>query len=403
MNNLSSSEHKPVVMVFNTFYLPGFKGGGPIRTLSNMVDKMSDYFEFKIITLDRDLGDTHPYSNILIDDWNNVGAAKVNYVDKKTLSMRSTLNLIRLVRPDIIYLNSFFDRIFTLRILILRLFGKLNGIPILLAPRGEFSIDALKIKKLKKRIFILISRLVKLHSTLSWQASSSDERADIQRTLPFVKAEKIQIAIDFSSTNYKPIYRHQNDLLKRELNSVLRICFLSRIVPNKNLLFAIKCLGQVKVPVEFTIFGPKEDISYWNECEKTIATLPNNIKARYGGILVHEQVGEVLATQDLFFFPTLGENYGHVIHEALMAGLPVLLSDQAPWMDMEVHGVGWCRPLSTAANFVSLIESFAMMPEEQRAKIKKEARAFAQKRAQNPSVLRDNFALFENLLQKGGS
>ena len=39
------------------YYLPGYKAGGPIRTLANMVDRLGDEFQFKIVTLDRDFGD----------------------------------------------------------------------------------------------------------------------------------------------------------------------------------------------------------------------------------------------------------------------------------------------------------------------------------------------------------
>ena len=35
---------------------------------------------------------------------------------------------------------------------------------------------------------------------------------------------------------------------------------------------------------------------------------------------------------DLFVFPTLGENFGHVIYESLMCGTPVLVSDNTPWL-----------------------------------------------------------------------
>jgi hypothetical protein len=46
-----------------------------------------------------------------------------------------------------------------------------------------------------------------------------------------------------------------------------------------------------------------------------------------------------LAEYDLFLFPTLGENYGHVISEALASGCPVVISDQTPWRNLEAEGI----------------------------------------------------------------
>ncbi|MGQ0518339.1 hypothetical protein ACT453_53505, partial [Bacillus sp. D-CC] len=40
--------------------------------------------------------------------------------------------------------------------------------PIIVAPRGEFSPGALKIKKLKKELFIKSTKLVGLHNKVIW-------------------------------------------------------------------------------------------------------------------------------------------------------------------------------------------------------------------------------------------
>ncbi len=48
------------ILAFIGHYLPGYKAGGPIRTLENMVDALGDEFEFRIVTSDRDLGDGDP-------------------------------------------------------------------------------------------------------------------------------------------------------------------------------------------------------------------------------------------------------------------------------------------------------------------------------------------------------
>lgn len=45
------------VLTFTSYYLPGYKGGGPVRTIENMIAHLSDSgLEFWVITRDRDLG-----------------------------------------------------------------------------------------------------------------------------------------------------------------------------------------------------------------------------------------------------------------------------------------------------------------------------------------------------------
>ena len=67
---------------------------------------------------------------------------------------------------------------------------------------------------------------------------------------------------------------------------------------------------------------------------------------------------------DLFLFPTVGENYGHVIQEALSAGCVALISDQTPWQDLEQSGVGAAIPLDQPQRFVDWLRRYAAMDAE---------------------------------------
>ena len=68
-----------------------------------------------------------------------------------------------------------------------------------------------------------------------------------------------------------------------------------------------------------------------------------------------------IAKNHLFFLPTLGENFGHIILEAFCAGCPVLISDQTPWRDLEEKGVGWNLPLDQPELFREVLQRFAGM------------------------------------------
>jgi glycosyltransferase involved in cell wall biosynthesis len=72
-----------------------------------------------------------------------------------------------------------------------------------------------------------------------------------------------------------------------------------------------------------------------------------------------------LRAYDLFFMPTRGENFGYALVEALIAGCPLLTSDQTPWTDLESKGVGWDLPLSSPAAFTSVLQRCVDMGAEE--------------------------------------
>ena len=377
-------------MTFNRHYLPGYRAGGPIRTLANMVERLGDEFDFYLVTLDRDSGDSEPYLGCKIGEWGNVGKAKVMYLPIGEVSQRRLVSLVKSIHPDILYLNSLTDPVFTQRILLARLFRCIPSTPIIIAPRGELSQSALQLHYLKKKIYLIVTSILRLYRGLTWQASSEFERNDILRNLSFVRPNEIREAMDLApSKSYTVLDWHI-----RQTGMPLRICFLSRISPMKNLDFALRVLHMVKVEIKFTIYGPQENPSYWRECESLISSLPPNIKVDYAGEVDFKDVCHCLAQHDLFFLPTRGENYGHVIQEALQAGLPVLISDQTPWQEINELGVGWKYPLDGELAFVKKIEEIALWDTEQFESVKRHASEYAHTQAKKEDVLEANRQIF---------
>lgn len=350
---------KPLVLVFAPHYLPGYKAGGPIPSIGNMVEALGDEFEFRIITSDRDLGDVQPYPEIPRNCWTAVGKSQVWYGANQWPDLRP-------FQSAPIYLNSFFHPVYSLKPLLLRRMRRLRG-NVLLAPRGEFSEGGLKISGPKKHSFIKLTSMVGLHRGVTFHASSGHEAADIRRMLGSVE---IGIALDLSGTSVGAWSPPSND--------VLSLAFLSRISPKKNLLGALEIMAEVKLPARLTVYGPAEDVAYWRLCQATAARLPPHVEFVYAGTLTPAQVEPELARHDLFLFPTWGENYGHVIREALSAGLPVLTSDQTPWQDL--GDAGSALPLSDPRAFARWIDKFGVLSPDQREK----RRDAARRRGDNP-------------------
>jgi glycosyltransferase involved in cell wall biosynthesis len=368
-----AGQTRPVILTFLRHYLPGFRAGGPIRSIANLVEAIGDEFEFRIVTLDRDHGQSQSYSGIAPFRWTRVRSAWVMYVEPAGFGLRKLAAIARQTPHNLVYLNSFFDPRFTQQVLVARRLRLLPQCPLLIAPRGELAQGALQIKQLRKNAFIAVSRLARLHKGATWQATSPAESIDIKRRVHDADG-RIFVVPNVTSISAGP---NQPEGMLRAPGAPLRVCFLSRISKKKNLAYALGVLARVNVRVHFTIYGPIEDAQYWSECTSSMAKLPPHIIAVYGGELPHSNVQASLARQDVFFLPTRNENFGHAIWEALSAGLVVVTSDQTPWCDLEAHGAGWALSLGTEEGFVQVLEELASWDFERFRTARAAAQAYA--------------------------
>lgn len=346
-------EDKRKILIIMGRYLPGYKDGGPVRSIKNLTDYLGDEYEFRILTCDRDQGDTEPYLNIKVNSWNRVGRAKVYYVPpkgfKKSLIERLSLDV------DSVYVCGCFND-YAINTLILKRFNKIKK-PVVVAAMGLFSPMAFQIKYKKKKLFTTVFNTFGLFKDIYWSATSEMEVKQIYQQVK-ARPEQFYIAEDL------PRLVDPTPIVKEKNPGELSVCWISRIAPNKNLIKAIEILSGVKSKIDFTIYGPEEDAEYWNKCQEALKRLPDNIQWQYKGNVESEQVVQTLKQHHIFLFPTLGENYGHAIQEALSAGCPCILSDQTPWQDLEKNGVGYVYGLNETQKFIDAVDSYAVMDEK---------------------------------------
>ena len=58
------------ILIFSRYFLPGYKAGGPIRSISNFYSNLEDKYSIKIICLPRDYLSKNNYKNRKINNWN---------------------------------------------------------------------------------------------------------------------------------------------------------------------------------------------------------------------------------------------------------------------------------------------------------------------------------------------
>ncbi len=380
---------KKSVLIIIGRYLPGYKDGGPVRSIKNLTDNFGDEFDFKILTSDRDNGDKEPYNNIRIHDWNNLGSASVYYVPEGKFPFNTILKVSKDV--DLIYLCGCFTK-YSINTLILKRIGIIK-IPVVIAAMGLFSPLEFKRKYYKKKLFIELFNCLGLFKGVYWSATSDLE---IDNIIKQVKTERKQFFI----AEDLPRKVDANSINKEKRINELRIFWIARIAPIKNLLGTIEILKDVSSDISFTIFGPKQDSVYWSDCEKELIKLPQNVHWEYLGNLDSENVVNELKKYHVLLFPTFGENYGHVIHEALSAGCACIISDQTPWNNLEANNSGFVFSLNDKAGFVNAIETYANMSNSDFQVIVDSAHEYALFKAQKAVENSGYKAIFRELIKE---
>jgi len=417
---VSSSKWKPKILIFTQWYTPAHKAGGPVRSIEGIVHHLHVYFDFYILACDRDIGDSRAFASVTVDAWQRVGEANVFYASSAKLSLGGLCRLLKTIDYDLCYLNGFFSPKFSILPLVLQRLGLIKRRPVVLAPRGEFSRGAIKLKYAKKQCFLCGAKFCGLHKDILWQASSRFEANDIQENFPRFRLmpQRADVLCGTRSTSEEPsravaesangpgIYVAGNlrkassfepALRSPKLRDSLRIVFLSRISPKKNLEFALHLVNRLKRKAIFHIYGPVDDAKdavYWAQCQRIIADMPASMEVAYKGIVESVRVEALFSQYDVFLFPTCGENYGHVIVEALAAGCPVVTSDQTPWRGLADKHAGWDIPLDQPDTFVNVLEKLWEMDNEAHALLSAGAKRLAHSVTNSDEVLQQNLDLF---------
>lgn len=379
---------KPVVLIVTPHYLPGHRGGGPIRSLANLTDRLSDEYQFRIVAKGCDFGSGHPYPGVPLEEWTRVGSAEVYYLRPPAIRPKELMAAIRCAGHDLLYLQGVYSpRLCVLPILLSR-WGVTPKRPVIVAPRGELMDGAVAHHPGRKRTFLALARATQLHRDVLWQATSEQEAAAVRRHTP--PGAWVMVAPNLPSVPPE-VAAPTSD--KRP--GFLRIVSISRIARSKNLSGAILSLRGLAGIVQMDVYGPLEDAVYWDECLKMIASLPPNIQVTYHGDLKPEEVSDTFATHHLFLFPTLTENFGHVVLEALGAGCPVLLSDRTPWNDLYQRQAGWVVPVKNTDVFTQILQECVYLDAAAYGVFVNGARAYARDWHDRPEPIAANRYLFE--------
>lgn len=348
-------QKRPVVLIFIDWYLPGYKAGGPIRSIANMVERLSGEFDFRIITRDTDYTETEAYPGVQSDQWNSgKHGEQIYYFSAKNLNRKNLRNVIRQLDYQIAYINGIYSWYFS--ILPLILCRKYRNKKLVIATRGMLAGSAIDVKGGKKKLFLNLARFAGIYKNVVFHCTNSNEEEDVRKQIS--PQARVHVADNFPALQTIPDQRKS-----AKKTGVLRIVNIARIAPEKNLDFALHALNSVSgSEIVFDVYGPVYDLNYAERCMNTARQAPKEVSVEFHGALEPEKIPGLLSAYDLLFMPTRGENFGHIIMESLMAGTPVLVSDRTPFT-----GTGGVTaiPLEEESKMIAALQHFVRMDEKE--------------------------------------
>lgn len=368
VGRLAPGVDRPAVLVLSRTYPPVNTTGGPSRSLEALAFALADEAQLWVVTEGRDaLGQQS--DAVPLDRWFDWGPAQVWCCSTGRTGPRLLRRLAREAGASVVYANSLFDPWFGLA----QVPALLRGRRAVVAPRGELAPGALAHRWPRKRAALALARASRVARRVAWQASSDDEAAEIAQRFP---GAPVGVAAPL-----RPVV----DAPARPPTDGRSLVFLSRIVPKKNLSGLLGALRYVTPPVHLTVGGPAEDAVEWRRCQAAIAALPAGVTVEVVGEVAADEALSFLAAHDLLVLPTLGESFGHVIAEALLAATPVVVGRDTPWTS-GLHGAGWAVDPHDQRAVAAAIDEFLALPAEDRAALGRRARAQAELALSGPAA-----------------
>lgn len=146
------------------------------------------------------------------------------------------------------------------------------------------------------------------------------------------------------------------------------ILFLSRVNPIKGIEYLLDAWAEIpksdRVNWQIHIAGNSDPKDYVDELKRKAKELGLTDTVLFVGPITGADKLEKYQNCDLFVLPTLNENFGNVVAEAMMCELPVITTKNAPWRVLEDYKCGWWIDLSVDNLKKALCEAMSLTEEE---------------------------------------
>lgn len=383
-------------------YKPALNLGGPVQSVSRLCEGLVEAGA-AVEVFAPDTGGRNGRLDVPLGIPCDVDGVRVTYL--KTYGpwrFYCAPDLIRMLSKrgrefDLIHVSAFFSFFHICPLMA----PSVSGVPVVLSPRGSLMPNALEVGRFKKAAYSALIERPLLRKCTAVHCTSDQERIAVEKHMPGVPAFIVPNGLDVREFQTLP----NRGTLRENLNiggGRFIFLFLARLHAHKGLDLTIKALSIARkggLEMDLIVAGPEELSSDrpWRDQAEQMGLAEN---VHFIGPVYGKHKLQALADADVFVLNSHSENFGMSIAEALVCGLPVLVSDQTGMCGwIERHNAGLVVPQD-----VNLIaEAMVQMAKSKELFTKNalEARDAARNEFDHVAVARKMLEQYESVVAKG--
>jgi glycosyltransferase involved in cell wall biosynthesis len=217
-------------------------------------------------------------------------------------------------------------------------------IPYIITTRGMLEPWIMAHNSLKKKIGLFLYQKKAIQRAAHLHATAQMEANNIKKLGFNNPISIIPNGIDLSVIN------------ERKANyGTRKMVFLSRIHPKKGIELLLEAWSKSETEGwSLEIAGEGEA----NYMKRLISSVKDCKNIHFVGAKYDKDKWDFLRSADVMVLPTYSENFGNVVAEALIIGVPVITTKGTPWEDLETYKCGWWIDLSVENLEKTLVEAF---------------------------------------------
>lgn len=210
-----------------------------------------------------------------------------------------------------------------------------GNVPLVVSPRGAFSEWAMQNGSKVKRVFWPLLQRPSFENVVCFHATAESEYEDIRRLGFHQPVAIVPNGIDMPTIVAEPEGTSRT------------LLFLGRLHPVKGLDMLLPAWRAVettfpdwRLDIVGSDLGHYGVSGYLRKLRQQAQELDLK-RIEFLGELRGPEKMKAYQQADLFVLPTYSENFGLTVAEALAAGTPAIVTNGAPWAELDAYGAGW--------------------------------------------------------------
>ncbi len=222
--------------------------------------------------------------------------------------------------------------------------------PLVITPRGSLEPRRLKHSYWKKRVSSFLFDKSNLEYASCIHATSEMEYESIRSYGIKNPVAIIQNGVDVPTFNSDK--QHLDSFREKypEFKNKRIMLFLSRLSWEKGLPLLVKAWKSLSSDFKdwHLVIAGQGTTDYEKEIKSLFCSNGLAERTTWTGILHDEEKRAAFSEAELFVLPTLSENFGIAVAEALASGIPVITTHGAPWKVLLEERCGWWIPVDVS-------------------------------------------------------